>query len=79
MEFELLSCPECSEPLLEDLRDYANDSREYEGQFGHVCEWHFRDVELECPGCGCSLLLNGSIVDDGGTEEQDIEVTPNQG
>ena len=46
MDFELPCCPECGEPLLDDLRDFATESREYEGPFGHVCQWTFRDVSL---------------------------------
>lgn len=78
LDFELTCCPECGEPLLDDLRDFATESREYEGPFGHVCQWTFRDVELECPGCGADLLLNGTIVEEAGANDQDLTVTLNQ-
>ena len=75
MDFELLCCPECGEPLLDDFRDSATGSREYEGPFGHVCQWDFRDVPIECPGCGAALRLNGSIVEEAGASEEKLDVT----
>ena len=77
MDFELPCCPECGEPLLDDLRDFATESREYEGPFGHVCQWTFRDVSLECPGCGIELQLNGQIVEEAGASEQELKITAN--
>ena len=66
MEFELLSCPECGEPLLDDLRDYANDSREYEGQFamcanGTSAMWSWNVPAADAVCCSMEASLTTAV------------------